>query len=201
MSRRITEKIFIILTALSLAAVSNAAGSKNSGIASSADILSPFGCDADPAVDCESIGTATLYRSAAGVGVFATIAPGSLPPNYPLTFWIVAFNNANQCAAFPQGACGAGDLGNPAVNASIQWAGGNYSDLDGGAILQAFVPNSATDRLTLSGDGITNGQLAEIHFIYRTHTPTAGEEWAAINTPGGSPPTDDFASSVHLRSN
>ena len=156
------------------------------GLISSADILSPFACDPVDRVDCQVIGTSTLYRTSEGVGI--NIYATDLPANTPLTVWIVVFNNPNHCAAFPKGVCGFGDLGNPMVNATIFWATGNYTDPGGNGYFQAYVTKGVNDRIQLVPGELVNPAKAEIHFIYRAHPIVFGEEWASINTPGGACP-------------
>ena len=184
------------------ASPSLAGGGHDKGMVSSVDALSPFACAPE---DCTVIGTSTLYRSADGVG--ANIDLMDLTPNTPFTVWAVVFNNPNRCAAFPHGACGLGDLSNPAVKAAIFWATGNYSDGDGNAHFQTFITKGNNNRIQLIAGELTNPSKAEIHFIFREHEIVFGEEYGAINTPAGScpssppggPPCKDIGSATHER--
>lgn len=202
------KRLFAVLIPLFLLAssASFAGGPRNTGFVSSADVLAPFECPDEP--PCVVVGTSTLIRSAAGVGL--NIATTGLTPDVPHTVWAVVFNNRNACDAFPHDACGLGDLGNPAVNASLLWMTGNYSDSDGSGFFQGFLAVGDTDRQQPAGlpgdaDGLVNPNRAEIHFIIREHPAPAdsGENYEALNMlngacPGGTDCTD-VQFSVHLR--
>ncbi len=204
--RKITRSLFVLGLCLFIVSPGIAGGPGNSGFVSSADMLAPFLCEFDDQIDCVVIGTSTLYRTAAGVGV--NIVAMDLVADTPHTVWMVVFNNPNACAAFPHGPCELGDLGNPAAQAALIWAAGNYTDENGNGFFQAFVTDGPTGRQQpagLPGDpgGLVNPNEAEIHFIIREHPVVFGEEYDATNSLNGSCPggvgCTDRASSIHLR--
>lgn len=202
----LTKSLIALTVGLIFTNTAMSGGPNNTGYVSSTDVLAPFLCEFNNPPDCEVIGTSTLYRTAAGVGINIVVA--DLMPNTPHTIWMVVFNNPNACAGFPKGPCGLGDLGNAAAQASLIWAAGNYTDDDGNGFFQAFVTDGPTGRQQpagLPGDagGLVNPNRAEIHFILRKHPIVPGEEYDAINSLNGSCPggvgCEDLASAIHIR--
>ena len=104
------------------------------------------------------------------------------------TIWWVVFNNPENCAAMP---CGLGDLGDPAVEASVFWATGFVTGADGTANVSAHLDarNAADGASVLFGPRLNqgNGFDAEIHVIVRTHgAAIAGATDGQISTVDGS---------------
>jgi len=203
--RKIIKSLIVLSVSFFIASPGIAGGPNDTGYISSADVLSPFNCANLPA-DCNNIGTSTLYRTAAGVGV--NIHAVGLMPNTPHTVWMAAFNNPNACAAFPHGPCVLGDLGNPAAQATLMWTTGNYTDEFGNGFFQAFITDGPTSRQQPAGlpsdpGGLVNPNKAEIHFILRKHPIVFGEEYVSINSVGGACDgpggCDDIASATHQR--
>lgn len=188
-----------------LVSTSSFGGGPN-GFVSSADVLGPFGIEpcASDITQCDVVGTSTLIRSAAGVGV--NISTSELTSDVPHTVWGVVFNNPYACDAFP-GPCGLGDLGSAAVNATVIWMTGNYSKSDGSSFFQGFLAVGDTNRdqpfaLPGDADGLVNPNNAEIHFVIRRH-PAPGDpadNHEALNTfAGGCGDCMDVQFSVHQR--
>ncbi len=112
---KLTRYLATPFLCLILSSTSTAGGPDNTGYISSADMLAPFLCEFNDPPDCNVVGTSTLYRTAAGIGM--NIVVEGLEANTPHTVWLVAFNNPSACAAFPHAPCGLADLGTPAVQA------------------------------------------------------------------------------------
>jgi len=112
-------------------------------------------------------GGATLYRSSQGLEM--RIATSGLVMNSSYTVWWVVFNNPSACV----GGCGADDLSNPAVRASVLYAAGFVTGLsDTGNVtahLEAGAVPSGVD--VEEGDGLEpgNGFRAEVHLVVRGH--------------------------------
>lgn len=115
-------------------------------------------------------GGATLFRSKQQVEMrFAT---SGLNVNSSYTVWWVIFNNPGACV----GGCGLDDLSNPAVRASVLYAGGFVTGVgDSGNItahLAAGDPPIGVDVELGNGLERGNGFGAEIHLVLRTHGTT-----------------------------
>jgi hypothetical protein len=119
-------------------------------------------------------GGATLYRSSQGLEM--RVATSGLLLNSSYTVWWVIFNNPSACV----GGCGADDLSNPAVRASVLYAAGFVTGLSDTANVTAHVEAGAVpDGLDIeqgvgqvgSNVGLEpgNGFRAEVHIIVRTH--------------------------------
>jgi hypothetical protein len=113
-------------------------------------------------------GAATLFRSKQAVEM--RVATSGLDPNAAYTVWWVVFNNPGACSA---PGCGADDLGNPDVRASVFYAAGFVTGQDGTGNVSAHTEAGA---LPLGidievGGGLEpgNGFGAEIHLVVRTH--------------------------------
>ena len=208
---KLSRVLFLILTLPLLLSGPALAGDDDSNgqrRVHSTDILAPFLCDLIDPTTCNVIGTSTIYRSGKGVGINMVV--NGLSPNAPHTVWMLAFNKPKKCAGYPDTPCGFGDLGNPAVQAAVFWATGNYTDGDGNGFFQAFVAKGDASREQLVPGVLSKPRKAEIHFIFREHPYVPGEEHIAINTadgscPNGVTPPDppgpgvctDVASAVH----
>jgi len=121
----------------------------------------------NPAI--KQAGGATLYRSKQSLEM--RIAAGDLDMNTSYTVWWVVFNNPSACV----GGCGADDLGNPAVRASVFYAAGFVTGdtttgnvtahVEAGALPAGVdIPNG-----TVAGLDPGNGFGAEVHLVVRSH--------------------------------
>lgn len=130
------------------------------------------------------LGGATLLRHRNSVD--ARIAAIGLDQNAAYTVWWVVFNNPDACV----GGCGADDLGRPETDASVFYAAGFVTGLDG---IANFTAHLDAGRLpegidVRRGDGLrrANGFGAEIHMIVRSHkTPMPGQVGEQIGRFGG----------------
>ncbi len=117
-------------------------------------------------------GGAILTRTANKVEL--SVHPTDLDPSSAYTIWWVVFNDPKHCIATE---CGADDLGNPKVKASIFYATGFVSSGDGNANAYATlnagrIPAGAevlTDNGVRAGLRRDKGLSAEIHAIIRSH--------------------------------
>ena len=157
-------------TALVIGGPSLANGPNGDGTVSSADIMA----SGNPGID----GTATIYRDAAGIGVDAVVT--GLRGGFPYTMWAVIFNNPQQCLAFPE-PCGPADFGVDGTpsNPAVTQASLNYADDAGNAYFSGFVA---------VGGALSNGNKAEVHFVYRRHPDEDGAEYESLNMVGGNCP-------------
>ncbi|MEE9328617.1 MAG: hypothetical protein V3V30_00655 [Parvularculaceae bacterium] len=121
-------------------------------------------------------GTATLHRSATGIGY--TYSARNLQPNSSYTNWFVAFNNPKSC--FTPCACGLEDLENPAANVGVYYATGRVSDAYRQAI---FMSETDYGELPTGDDQVPFDLLttavktrAEVHLVIRTHGLAAQDE-------------------------
>lgn len=122
-----------------------------------------------PGMTTDLGGAATLLRSQQGVDV--RIATSGLDVNAAYTAWWVVFNNPAACV----GGCGRDDIGNPATGASVFYAAGFVTGLDGIANLTAHLSAGqlpqGIDVRRGSGLMAGNGFGAEIHLVIRSHGP------------------------------
>jgi hypothetical protein len=112
-------------------------------------------------------GGATLFRSKQAVEM--RIATSGLAATAAYTVWWVVFNNPAACSV----PCGVNDLGNPEVRASVFYAAGFVTGLDGTGNVSAHMEAGALplgiDIEVGSGLEPGNGFGAEIHMVVRTH--------------------------------
>ena len=112
-------------------------------------------------------GGATLYRSSQGLEV--RVATSGLLLNSSYTVWWVVFNNPSACV----GGCGADDLPNPDVRASVSYAAGFVTGLsDAGNVtahLEAGALPVGVDVVQGAGLEPGKGFRAEVHIVVRTH--------------------------------
>ncbi len=115
-------------------------------------------------------GAATLYRSKQRLEV--RVATSGLNPSSAYTVWWVLFHNPAACS--PPG-CGADDLADPAVRASVFYAAGFVTGMDGtgyayGSVDAGALPEG-TDQPegTVSGLRRGKGLRSEVHIVVRTH--------------------------------
>lgn len=112
-------------------------------------------------------GGATLYRSSQGLEV--RVATSGLLMNSSYTVSWVIFNNPSACV----GGCGADDLSNPDVRASVSYAAGFVTGLgDVGNVTAHLEAGALPDGVDIvQGAGLEpgNGFRAEVHIVVRTH--------------------------------
>ncbi len=112
-------------------------------------------------------------------GVTMDLHASELPAKNAVTVWWVIFNTPENCTQGHSGLrCGAGDLGNPATNASVIFAAGSVSSAKGkasfGAHLSVGDTKGCQTGLPCNG-GLINPMGADIHLIVRDHGPIIPE--------------------------
>lgn len=135
--------------------------------------------------------SSTMLRNRHGVTV--SVDTTGLEPEAAHTIWFLVFNNPEFCTGSPGLDCdpAAGDVVNPAVQASVLWGGaGRVSDAFGQISLDGTVFEGAPPGLLLFGPGLIDSLKADIHVIVRSHGSAAalegaGQLAAALTTPGG----------------
>jgi len=127
-------------------------------------------------------------------GVKATLTTSGLAPDTAHTMWWLVFNNPEACTGGEQGTelqcLPPGDIGDPAVDASVFGGAGQVTDLYGRATFSAHAFTGENNGLTLlRGPGIIDPFEAEIHLIIQDHGPAgpladAGLLEEALQYPG-----------------
>lgn len=115
--------------------------------------------------------SASLVRTDAGIS--ATLSTSRLPSRDVVTLWWVIFNHPENCAGPSAGhpfQCGASDLGNPAVEASVLFAAGRLIDESGGASYGAHLSVDGTGG-ALFGPGLLLPRTAHVHLVLHDHGP------------------------------
>ena len=119
-------------------------------------------------------GAAALVRSSQHADL--RIATSGLDPNAAYSVWWVVFNNPSACVPF----CNPTQLGNPAVRASVFYAAGFVTGIDGTVNLTAHLDAGALPiGVEVAADGTVagldpgNGFGAEIHVVLRSQGPIA----------------------------
>jgi hypothetical protein len=107
--------------------------------------------------------------------VLGEISTSGLTPGHVTTVWWSIFNNPEFCA---NPACAASDFNNPAVNGSLQLAGGTIADVGGRMNLSGYLAvgdntgfylNPAFPNMPNPAPGIVSTKKAQIHLAVRTH--------------------------------
>jgi hypothetical protein len=106
-------------------------------------------------------------------GIAGTLHTSGLAPGGAATLWWVVFNNPAYCTQglFPQ-RCGAGDLANPLVQASVQFASGHVIGGEGVADYGAYLSEGDTSGCAaafLPCSGLIDPRNAVVHLIVRSH--------------------------------
>lgn len=127
-------------------------------------------------------------------GVRITVKSQRLGAGVAYTVWVAIFNNPHECATNP---CTGVDLGNGAVEGSLQNLTGRVANEYGRASFEAFLPvgfmhtNPASGALRhILGPGLQDPNGAEIHLIVRCHGPWDGNP-EQLSTFGGSCSADN----------
>lgn len=153
-------------------------------------------------------GATILVRDYAHDTVHATISSRALQPDTAYSVWWAVFNQPAYCIEPYQ--CGLDDLevrgGNPAVKASVFWAGGFLSDHSGVANTSLRLGTGRTSRELFAQTkdyGLQNLLGAEIHVVLRTHGPAgvAGSVAEQIGTANMACPAEgcqNVFASIHL---
>jgi hypothetical protein len=106
-------------------------------------------------------------------GIAGTLNTSGLAPGSAATLWWVVFNNPAYCSQGLFGQrCGPGDLGNPLVQASVQFASGHVIGGDGIADYGAYLSEGDTSGCaapTLPCSGLIDSRTAVVHLIVRSH--------------------------------
>ncbi|MDX1710297.1 MAG: hypothetical protein R3316_04085 [Rhodovibrionaceae bacterium] len=142
------------------------------------NVYGPIDCDITILNDCEDFGEARLLRTESGLVL--NIAVDGLRKGHVFTVWWIVFNNPGACSA---PGCGADDLGDPDVNATVIWATGfatTRSGIGKGRTTAAHVTavlnegDLPPEPFGLPGDddGLEDATVAEIHAVIRSHGPT-----------------------------
>jgi hypothetical protein len=99
-------------------------------------------------------------------GVAMTLHTSQLTPGTATTVWWIIFNHPENCT----GGCGADDLGNPLVQASVLYATGHVIGGDGVGDFGARLAVADTTGALL-GPGLLNPLGADIQLVVRSHGP------------------------------
>jgi hypothetical protein len=138
---------------------------------------------ADPAT--RTVSPVTLFMSTTVVpdawsalvrtdtGIAATLHTSGLAPGSAATLWWVVFNHPAYCSQGLAGqACGAGDLANPLVQASVQFASGHAIGGEGVGDYGAYLSEGDTSGCAadvLPCSGLIDSREAVVHLIVRSH--------------------------------
>jgi len=127
--------------------------------------------------------SSSLIRTANGVS--ASLSTSGLVPDAAHTMWWLVFNNPEACTGGEQGTelqcLPPGDIGDPAVDASVFGGAGQVSDIYGHATFSAHAFLGEQNGLTLlRGPGIVDPFKAEIHLIVQDHGPAGPLEDAGL---------------------
>ncbi len=117
----------------------------------------------------EISGSSNLIRTKDGVGFNFNTA--DLEADAPYTMWWVTFNRPKKCLSACE--CGLADLGDPAVDAGVFFAGGRMSDQAGqanfaGEIAYGELP-PGEDQIPFPGIEAPIGPGSEVHLVVRAH--------------------------------
>lgn len=120
--------------------------------------------------------SSTLIRTDSGVS--ATVHTSGLSPGDAVTTWWVIFNHPAECTeGEPPFRCAEGDLFNPAVEASVQYAAGRPVGGNGSYNVASYI--SEGDSGCPFGDflcaGLIDSREADVHLVVRTHGPALQE--------------------------
>lgn len=114
-------------------------------------------------------GAVTLLRSKQRLDV--RVATSGLNPNSAHSVWFVLFHNPSACSP----PCNVNDLGNPAVRASVFYAAGFVTGMDGTGYASGYVDAGPLPEGidqpegTVSGLRRGAGLSTEVHIVVRTH--------------------------------
>lgn len=144
-------------------------------------------------------GAATLYRTRNRLEM--RVAASGLDPSAAYTVWWVVFNNPHACV----GGCGGDDLSNPAVKASVFYAAGFVTGMDGTGNVSGYIESGALpEGIDIeTGNGLRRGRgfRAEVHIVVRTHgaiTPGSVDQQIGTFNGGCSPTCVNQQAAVFL---
>ena len=109
-------------------------------------------------------------------GVSASLRTNGLPAGDAVTVWWVIFNNPDSCTSGEGGfRCGEGDLFDPAVDVSVQYAGGHVVG-NGRYAVGAYLSEGDTSGCALAAfnlvcAGLIDSSVADVHLVVRSHGP------------------------------
>ncbi len=179
-----------LAAALAIAGASLAFASSSASAQAVSDVYQPINCDFN-AIACIDVGESRLLRTDSGISI--NIVTTDLREGHAYTVWWVVFNNPEACAGYP-GPCGLADLGDPDVNATVQWGTGDVAvGTAGGVAKKVNKKAGASSGVALSlvahlnegettpggplfdlpgdDDGLEDAFEAEVHAIVRSHGP------------------------------
>jgi hypothetical protein len=109
-------------------------------------------------------------------GISMSLRTNGLPAGDAVTVWWVIFNNPDACTTGEGGfRCGEGDLFNPAVEASVQNAGGHVVG-NGRYAVGSYLSEGDTSGCALAAfdllcTGLIDASVADVHLVVRSHGP------------------------------
>ncbi|MGH3648728.1 MAG: hypothetical protein ACRDTM_16330 [Micromonosporaceae bacterium] len=117
--------------------------------------------------------SSTLTRTGRGVSV--SLRTSGLTAGDAVTVWWVVFNHPEECQGMAGSPyrCGEPDLFNPDVEASVQYAGGHIIGGSGSYSIGSYLSEGDTTGCALGDEllcaGLIDAQVADVHFVVRTH--------------------------------
>lgn len=168
--------ISFLVTALFLTASVTAQDKRSANVKTSIEKVTNF---AGTAVIPAAGSTVSRNNS----GAYWNISTSSLTPGEVVTLWVAIFNNPEYCDQTVPG-CAPPDMNNPAVNGSLQYAGGAIVGLNGRADFSGFLrvgDNTGYYLLPMfpnmpnPAPGLVNAKGADIHLVIRRHGPASSD--------------------------
>jgi hypothetical protein len=122
--------------------------------------------------------SSTLVRTDSGISL--SLRTNGLPRGDAVTVWWVIFNNPEACTAGEEPfRCGEPDIFEPAVEASVQYAGGHVVGggryAVGSYLAEGDTSGCALAALNLACAGLIDARVADVHLVVRTHGPALPE--------------------------
>jgi hypothetical protein len=107
-----------------------------------------------------------------------------VPSGHAVTVWWVIFNNPEECAGQPGSPfrCAEADLFDPAVEASVQYAGGHVVGNSGRYTVGSYLSEGDTTNCPFEAfgegflcAGLIDARQADVHLVVRSHGPVLTE--------------------------